>query len=81
MREQLRKGELCFELDDPRLREDLTAPRYTITGDKVITVESKDDIKSRIGRSTDAGDGVVYVCSDSLLNWKLARFRRLAGCQ
>jgi hypothetical protein len=81
MREQLRQGELCFETDDPRLREDLTAPRYTITGDRVITVESKDDIKKRIGRSTDAGDGVVYVCSDTLLNWKLARFRRLAGCQ
>jgi hypothetical protein len=81
VREQLRLGLLCFETDDPRLREDLTAPRYTITGDRVITVESKDDIKKRIGRSTDAGDGVVYVCSDGIHNWKLERFRRLAQCR
>lgn len=81
LREQLRHGLVCFELDDPRLREDLTAPRYTITGDRIITVESKDDLKKRIGRSTDAGDAVVYVCSDGIHNWKLERFRRLAGCQ
>lgn len=79
VREALRKGELCFELDDPRLREDLTAPRYTITGDKVIKVESKDDIKRRIGRSTDAGDAVVYACSGGLHMAKtLERFRTLA---
>lgn len=80
VREQLRHGVLCFETDDPRLREDLTAPRYTITGDKIITVESKDDIKKRIGRSTDAADAVVYGRSGAIHNWKLERFRRLAGC-
>lgn len=58
-REALRRGEVAIEIDDPRLIEDLTAPRYRID-DKVITVEAKDDIKKRIGRSTDAADAVVY---------------------
>lgn len=78
-RENLRHGQLCFEFDDPRLREDLTAPRYIITGDKVIKVESKDDIKKRIGRSTDAGDAVVYADSQGIHMAKLERFRRLAS--
>lgn len=59
-REGLRKGEICFDVDDPRLFEDLTAPRYSVSGDKVLKVESKDEIKKRIGRSTDAGDAAVY---------------------
>lgn len=59
LREMLRKGELCFEEEDRRLFEELSTPRYRITGDKVIVVESKDDIKKRIGRSTDAADAVV----------------------
>lgn len=46
---------------DQELLADLTAPRY---GMKVsgIQVESKDDIKKRIGRSTDAGDAVGLAC-------------------
>lgn len=79
MREALRLGEVCFEIDDPRLREDLTAPRYTITADKVIVVESKDEIKKRIGRSTDAADAVVYALSQGIHQAKLERFRRLAA--
>lgn len=78
-REQLRLGQVCFEVDDPRLREDLTAPRYMVTGDKVVKVESKDDIKKRIGRSTDAADAVVYALSTGLHMAKLERFRRLAA--
>lgn len=59
-REALRSGRAPIDIDDPRLFEDLTAPRYSVSGDKVITVESKDEIRRRIGRSTDAGDAVVY---------------------
>jgi hypothetical protein len=59
-REQLREGKLCIDVDDSRLVEDLTAPRYRVSSDKVLEVESKDDIKKRIGRSTDAGDAFVY---------------------
>jgi hypothetical protein len=42
---------------DPQLRVDLRAPRYQIVGGK-IKVESKEDVKKRIGRSTDAADAV-----------------------
>lgn len=59
LREMLRKGELAIPNCPPKLMQDLTAPRYTMTGDKVITVESKDDIRKRIGRSTDYGDALM----------------------
>lgn len=60
-RELLRTGKFSLpEVLHPKLLADLTAPRYTITGDKVITVESKSDIKQRLGRSTDYGDALVY---------------------
>ena len=46
--------------NDEELLTDLCAPRYKIVNEKVIQVESKDDIKQRIGRSPDKGDAVVY---------------------
>ena len=42
--------------DHPMLIGDLTAPKWTITRDGVILIESKDSIRKRIGRSTDYGD-------------------------
>lgn len=59
LREMLRRGELAIPDCPPKLMQDLTAPRYTMTGDRVITVESKDDIRKRIGRSTDYGDALM----------------------
>ena len=41
-----------------RLRQELRAPRFNTVGGK-IKVESKDDIRKRIGRSTDAADAVL----------------------
>ena len=38
---------------------DLTAPKYKISSEKTLTIESKDDIKKRIGRSTDYGDAIM----------------------
>jgi len=78
-REQLRRGLVCFEVDDPRLREDLTAPHYKVDGDRVVKVESKDQIKKRIGRSTDAADAVVYALSEGIHMAQVERFRRLAS--
>ncbi len=65
-RERLRLGifSLPSELD-PKLLADLTAPRYEIRSDKTIFVESKADIKERIGRSTDFGDALVYAAFDA----------------
>jgi phage terminase large subunit len=63
-REALLSGEVSMGITDPKLcemlKEDLTAPRYKIVGERMIQVESKDDIKKRLGRSTDLGDCVVY---------------------
>jgi hypothetical protein len=46
---------------DPELLADLTAPRYELRVSGVA-VESKEDIRERIGRSTDAGDAVGLAC-------------------
>lgn len=51
-------------LGDPNLIEHLIASRYSISGDKVIEVESKDSLMRRLGRSPDAGDTVVYAFAD-----------------
>ena len=42
----------------PELRADLTAPTWTLKGDKYL-IEAKEEIKKRIGRSPGMGDAVV----------------------
>jgi hypothetical protein len=44
---------------DDLLIGDLTAPHWKVVGKGLIQVESKDDIRKRLGRSTDDGDAVV----------------------
>jgi hypothetical protein len=44
---------------DDLLIGDLTAPKWTYTSAGKIKVESKDDIRKRLGRSTDAADGLA----------------------
>jgi len=41
------------------LREELTAPKYKYTGKDQIQLESKDNIKARVGRSPDYGDALA----------------------
>jgi len=43
---------------DPRLQAQLTAPTWKLRG-KSIVVESKDDIRKRLGSSTDEADAVI----------------------
>jgi hypothetical protein len=43
---------------DPELKADLVAPKWKLTP-QGIQIESKDDIRLRIGRSTDCGDALV----------------------
>lgn len=52
-------AELAIPPDDI-LTGDLTAPKWKMTSGGKIQVESKDDIKKRIKRSTDDGDSVVH---------------------
>jgi hypothetical protein len=61
MREMLDPSQgatLALPTDD-LLTGDLTAPQWTYTSTGKIKVESKDDIRKRINRSTDAADGVA----------------------
>ena len=44
---------------DDSLAGDLTAPHWRVTSSGRIQVESKDDIRKRLGRSTDDGDAVM----------------------
>ena len=58
LREQLEAGEVMLPPDD-MLTGDLVAPHWKEQSGGKIKIESKDDIKKRIGRSTDYGDAVV----------------------
>jgi hypothetical protein len=49
---------ICLPPDD-QLTADLTAPHYDMMAGGKLKVESKDDIRTRLGRSTDFGDAVV----------------------
>lgn len=49
---------ICLPPDD-RLTGDLCAPHWKMTSSGKVQIESKDDIRKRIGRSTDDGDAVV----------------------
>lgn len=58
MLDPARNSTVCLPPDD-RLATDLSTPRWkNIAGGKIV-IESKDDIKKRIGRSPDMGDAVT----------------------
>lgn len=48
---------------DPELKADLAAPTYEVTS-RGILIESKDDIRKRLGRSTGKGDAVVMALAE-----------------
>lgn len=61
LREQLDPANdptICLMPDD-QLLGDLCAPKWKVTSTGKIQIESKVDIRKRLGRSTDAGDAVV----------------------
>jgi hypothetical protein len=47
-------------IEGDRLLSDLASIRYTVEADKQIKIESKDEIKKRIGRSPDYADALCY---------------------
>ena len=49
---------------DDLLTGDLTAPHWRVMGKGLIQVESKDEIRKRLGRSTDSGDAVIQAWWD-----------------
>lgn len=58
MRELLEDGEIALP-DDELLIGDLAAPKWTVTSGGKIKVDSKDDMKKLLGRSTDDADAVI----------------------
>lgn len=61
---------------DDMLTGDLVAPRWRVLSGGVIAIESKDDIRKRIGRSTDSGDAVIqaygaHLIEDSAIGWEV----------
>lgn len=57
-------GGSCIALPpDPKLRSDLTAPKWKLTT-RGILLESKEDIRARLGRSPDRGDAVVMALAE-----------------
>jgi hypothetical protein len=44
---------------DERLEEELCAPKWKHLANGTIQIESKDEIKKRLGRSTDSADAVI----------------------
>lgn len=59
-------SDLCLPPDD-QLAADLTAPRWKLTSTGAIQIEGKDDIRKRLGRSTDRGDAVVMSMQQSAM--------------
>jgi len=53
------RGEEIALPPDDLLIGDLTAPRWKETSNGRIQIESKDDIRKRLGRSTDSADAVI----------------------
>lgn len=54
---------------DDKLTGDLTAPHWRVVSGGKIQIESKDDIKKRIGRSTDDGDAVCMALWPQSAGW------------
>lgn len=61
MRDWLQDGSLVNNDLTEELLEDLISPEYFVTPGEQIQLESKEDIKERIGRSPDLGDAVALL--------------------
>lgn len=62
VRELLENNEIALPPDDEMAR-DLVSPSWTITSSGKILIESKDDIRKKLGRSPDVGDAVILAYS------------------
>lgn len=75
--------DIALPPDDPNnefanLTADLTTPKWKVMSNGIIQVESKDDIKKRLGHSTDCGDAVIMAFWEygaSLSDWNNALHR------
>lgn len=69
------KGSQIALPDDEQLLEELIAPKYGFNVGGTLKIEDKDEIKRRIGRSTDSADAVIaafWVSGDHSQNEAMA---------
>lgn len=59
-REEMRLGQLDIAHDDKTLHDELTAIGYMFPPGKGMLIESKDDIRKRLGFSPDFADAFIY---------------------
>ncbi|MGE5351993.1 MAG: terminase large subunit domain-containing protein [Acidobacteriota bacterium] len=59
-RERLRTGEAKIAINDDLFEEEAISLKYEISNEKVISIESKEEVKRRLGRSTNRLDAAVY---------------------
>lgn len=74
MREGLGDGSIDLPPDD-LLTGDLTTPKYKVMSGGKIKVESKKDLKERLGRSTDDGDAVIMAFMDQYVNVEMGTWQ------
>lgn len=65
LRELIRTGQIKL-LNNKQLINELTAIKYRISQDRMIQIESKEEIKKRIGKSPDLADALCYAAAVSL---------------
>ena len=65
LREMFEAGEIDLP-DDPALVTELVSMKYRIVRDGKIKVESKDDLKARLGRSPDRADCVMLAFAEKV---------------
>lgn len=70
-REMLRNNEFFIGIEDREFEEEALSVKYNISSEKMISIESKERIKERIGRSTNKLDAVVYAAFIRILRDKL----------
>lgn len=58
-RESISDGKWNLAAIDDQTAADLTAPKYTLDTKGKIVIESKDDMRKRLGRSPDDGDAIL----------------------
>ena len=67
LRERIRNGNIKLYLNKELINE-LISVKYKISQDRMIQIESKEEIKKRIGKSPDLADAVCYAAAVPFFN-------------
>ena len=65
VRERMYQGEIDISIEDRELEDELGNLEYKFTNRGAIQIESKDDIKARVGKSPDYADAMIYACAQT----------------